>query len=639
MNPKITMREIVTQGETSGCATVRQYAKHLVSMLDWCGKTGPDLAALDGDLATYLALAPKYSKHSALLVADIARKNWKPATYKQYQSDGRRMVEHSCGDLAARSARRAQQDDWTTLAARSKILADAGLFDAARLRRLARITDRARASGLESSELTVGHILSMRENSVSAKEWNVILRGARLLDDLARFPTLRALLPKEPVGNINLKWRIATTVPIHLRIETDAWVRAATTIVPVGVKTPEAHKMMTTQHSQGSIGIFTAAIRSYVYVLGQKRDLTGVNGLAALFDGASIETVIVHWIRDHERGRKGALSPRTIYQYADMIRLTLTRNGCPNGAEVICGLCKDMPVLKEGKAAGKFMAPDTEAWCRNLLGNQNHLRLFETQHVLYAAHAHATLKAAEEEGYDLAALSDPAQMKALPDTERSRAKALLRRARMFGVCAAAAAIELEGAPFRKANLLGLMQSGSKQTFFDVLHGEVPHFRILIPNEQLKNGKSMTKKSRTMAPVHIEALGPADYGISILRFFIKRIRPLFPGAADTHALFPPINPTDPHLGHKTFDGWLLECSIEIGFPLTPHNFRHGVCSIQINDDPNCIEELAILLCTKPGTIRKYYAFLDRERSLRKMQAKRSERRAQHGPNRQLTAELR
>ena len=94
-----------------------------------------------------------------------------------------------------------------------------------------------------------------------------------------------------------------------------------------------------------------------------------------------------------------------------------------------------------------------------------------------------------------------------------------------------------------------------------------------------------------------------------------------------------------MGHETFDAWLLECSTEIGFPLTAHNFRHGVCSIQINDDPNCIEELAILLCDQPETIRKYYAFLDRESSLRKMQAKRSERRAQHGPTRKLAAELR
>lgn len=426
---------------------------------------------------------------------------------------------------------------------------------------------------------------------------------------------------------------------MHLLDEAAGWVKTATTVLPAGVETPEAHAMMTTEQSEGSKGVYAAALRSYLSILGQKRELSGVNGLVSLFDRAAVETVIVRWISDHQQARPGALSPRTIYRYADTIRVMLERRGQTEAATVIGTLCKDMPVLREGKAAGKFMSVETETWCRDLLGDAHHTRIFETQHMLCAAIANDVLQAAKTEKFDLVALSDPAQMKRLPPKKRSRAKALLRRARMFGVCAAAAAIALEGAPLRKANLLGLMRSGTKQTFFDLLHSETPHFRILIPNELLKNGKSLTEKGKSMAPVHIEKLASADYGIPILRFFIKHIRPLFPGAEHTHALFPAIHPAHPHLCVKTFDGWLLDCSTEIGLPMTPHNFRHGVCTIQINEDPNCIEELAILLCDEADTLRRYYAFLDREKSLRKMQVKRSERRAQHGPHRQLAAALR
>lgn len=639
MNQKPKMRAIVDLGEASENATLRQYAKGLTIVLEWRGYAGPDLATLEGDVETYLGLAPKYDKRSAPLVADIARKGWKPATYKQYQANGRRMIEHATGALAARAARRAQQDNWAVLAARAGLLAEAGLIANQRLRGLARIADLARAMQLEPTGMTLFQVVAMKNRTRSENEWASAKRGARLLDELRRFPTLRALLPPEPIGEIDVKWRTTYEAPSHLRDETDTWVRAATTVLPIGVLTPEAHAMMTTEHSAGSKGVYAAALRSYVHVLGQHRNLDGVNGLASLFDRTSIETVLVRWISAHQQGRPGALSPRTIYRYADTLRVTLERQGQAEEAAVIASLCKTMPVLIEGRAANEYMSAETERWCRDLLADPDRTRIFETQHILYASIANEALEAAKAEKLDLVALADPAKMKRLMPKKRSRAKALLRRARTFGACAAAAAIELEGAPFRKANLLGLMRSGKDQTFFDVLHAEAPHYRILLPNEILKNGRSLTAKGRSMAPVHIENLGGSDYGIPILRWFEKYIRPLFLGFKDSHALFPAIDPKHPHLQAKTFDGWLLECSTEIGLPMTPHNYRHGVCSIQINDDPNCIEELAILLCDEPTTLRKYYAFLDRERSLRAMQAKRSERRAGYGRNRQLATALR
>lgn len=71
---------------------------------------------------------------------------------------------------------------------------------------------------------------------------------------------------------------------------------------------------------------------------------------------------------------------------------------------------------------------------------------------------------------------------------------------------------------------------------------------------------------------------------------------------------------------------------MGLRLTSHNFRHGQCSIQINDDPNCIEELAIYIGDSPETVRKYYAFLNRDALLNQMQDRIAERRSRHGRGR-------
>ena len=199
---------------------------------------------------------------------------------------------------------------------------------------------------------------------------------------------------------------------------------------------------------------------------------------------------------------------------------------------------------------------------------------------------------------------------------------------MFGVCAAYAAIELEGAPFRKANTLGLTRSGSKRTFFEHATTSTPHYCILIPNELLKNGDALTRRNQSMPPILLSDDDPGAFAFAILTFFLERIRPLFPGAASSNALFPPIEAHHSHLVDKTFGRWLLECSSEIALPLKSHNFRHGLASIMINEDPGCIEQIAMLLGDHPATVARYYAFLDRQRSLTKMQKERNARRAAH-----------
>jgi len=175
------MNAVIAKGEASDNPTVRQYAKGLVSMLAFAGKTEADLEKMPGDLETYDIIAPKYDKRSARLVEAIAKKGWKPSTYRQHRGDGKRMIEHVSGELAARIARRAQEDVWSELRARAALLADAGLINRNRLNKLSRITDLARASGFEPTDLTKEKVISMRPRTGSAKEWNAARDGAQFM--------------------------------------------------------------------------------------------------------------------------------------------------------------------------------------------------------------------------------------------------------------------------------------------------------------------------------------------------------------------------------------------------------------------------------------------------------------------------
>lgn len=77
-------------------------------------------------------------------------------------------------------------------------------------------------------------------------------------------------------------------------------------------------------------------------------------------------------------------------------------------------------------------------------------------------------------------------------------------------------------------------------------------------------------------------------------------------------------------------WLSECSAKIGLPLLPHNFRHGLTTIEIFHDPTCYPELETLTGDTERTLRQNYAFIDRERQTRTLQQKRYERRARRMP---------
>lgn len=632
---EMTMLDVVEAGETHQSTSFQQYAKQLLLVMKWRGYGRPDLAGITADAKIWLEFAPKYDARNATLLRDLP---WKKPTYQQYRKGGRLLIEHVTGAFAERAARKAIDDDtWATLGSRTDALAKAGLVSSHRLAGLARITDVSRAAGFQSTDLSNERVVGLKDRTNSANEWDNVKRGAGLLDDLRMFPTLLPLLPERPIGRIEVEWRRSFVVPEPLRAELAIWLKEATTTYPEDVESEVLRQALAEPHSDGARGIFAAALGNYIDVLGTVRDLTAATTLADLFTPEDIISVVSRWIE--MSSRPGGLAPRTMTQYFDVIRLTLLRNGQLEAARHVKATLKNQPVLKQGKAAGKKMSAKNQAWCLALINDERKAEIFDNQHIIYAKRAKAALDEAAAEGFDLIRLAnDPDAMCQLPAKRRGRAKKLITRARRFGTCAAFAAIELEGAPLREDNTLSLTRSGPQQTFFDHAAGEEPHYRIVIPNEMLKNGDALTQRGEELPPIIIEKRGPDDVALPILKFYFTRIRPLFPRARTSNAVFPSVEADAPYLDDRTFSNWLLSCSIEIDLRLTSHNFRHGLCSIQINDDPNCIHDLAVFLGDQPETVRKYYAFLERNALLSKMQNRIAERRAKQRAGRGLARKL-
>ncbi|MFX0547456.1 hypothetical protein ACEWPL_018200, partial [Roseovarius sp. S1116L3] len=421
--------------------------------------------------------------------------------------------------------------------------------------------------------------------------------------------------------------RIDTALPSFLDAEAQTWVRGATVVYHEEMLTEEARCATAKEYSESCKAVYIASLRTYMRAVQNDCDLTAVNGLTALFRPDLIEKTLTRLCK--KSGTSDGLAPRTLFSYALILKRTLAAQGLAEEASKVEQLIKALPVLIQGQSASKMMSPKVETWCRNLLNDPVATELFESQHFSYAERALSALELADLEGIDLLAYSRSPDTQPL-SLDRSRLAAeLLRQARMYGVCAAVAAIELEGAPFRKSNVISdLRLSGHPQTFFDHRDDKTrPRLEIHIPNELLKNGDAMTRRNQHLPRFVFDRDGLGADGYRILSFYLARIRPLFGGADLSDHVFPALEAEPRSLVISTFDGWLTECSTKIGLPLLPHNFRHGICTIEIFHDPTCYPELETLTGDTEATLRQHYAFIDRERQSRSLQQKRYERRAQ------------
>ena len=532
----------------------------------------------------------------------------------------RRLITEFTGAAAEKKERKGRDDAWTELQKRVGVLVSIGLLRSFSLRGLSSLTDACRMLHLAPTDLTNDTVVTLLKMDGSHHR-TTLRKGLKALDQLRDIPRLTDLLPAAPVMPAPKPAGRLVTLPQHLQASINTWVTHA-----AREKVEEArYEHLAGPLSKSTRDRYSAALSLWVETLLKTgADLPHGTGLTDLFSSDQANLVLGRW------SSAEAQAASTHYHYVTDLAALLARHGHAEEASYVAGLKNVLSRLKKGRAAGKAMRPKVRRWCEVLLRDPQKIALFDRQHLEYFRLAQEALTTAKVEEIDLRKLSDPGQMAALPDAKRSRAKHLLRRVRMFGVLAAYAAIALEGAPYRRQNILGVRHTGPKKTIFLHLSGPTPHAIVKFPNEEVKNGKSLTERGEELEPVTIQKRFEEDYGPEILKWYLREIRPLFPEADKTHCLFPPIeqaHATETGFLKATFDIWLAEGSAEIGLPLSSHNFRHGYCSIAINEGRVSMEDLAKIMGDTVAVVRKNYAWIDGKASVLAVQKNTARRRAE------------
>ncbi|UWQ48972.1 hypothetical protein K3720_13720 [Leisingera caerulea] len=282
--------------------TNKQYGDNLDRMCDVVAlHRKHDLRKDAADVEVYRQWVPKFDKRSAPLLELISKADWRPGTYKQYAEDGRRAIEHFTGALRERQERKARRDDWYYLVQDLESLVATRLAPSGRFKSVRKLADICRSHRLDLAGLT-GEALIDLHGCVPAKHWSHVVKGAEALDWLRSFDTLVPQLPERPLDNVSMELREKRPVPEGLSGDIAEWVRVATTNIPSSAETEDAKAVLAERHSDGAIGVFTAAMGAFISSVAGRHDITCLNTIDGLFSDENIETVLVEWIAAHRKG-------------------------------------------------------------------------------------------------------------------------------------------------------------------------------------------------------------------------------------------------------------------------------------------------------------------------------------------------
>ncbi|OBY24573.1 site-specific integrase [Leisingera sp. JC1] len=616
----LTMQDAVSHAEEHGTPSQKQDIRKAKAAFSIHGFEGPSFSNFPADLSTYEKTITKLSGSMPCLQALVHAAGISDESYKQFQRAGRRLIEAATGVKAAKLERKARNDEWAVIQNQIALLVKAGFVMPQHSVALTALIDICRAAEITPKTLTAEQVQAWLSNAPAAKR-KALRKGLKALDTLQRIGRLRPLLPPYLVTPESKPSGRLRTLPGPLQQAINAWLDIA---AREQVEDPR-YEHLAEPLSAPSRAAYSAAISLYVQTLFKlEPDLLSETALNRLFSEKNIDAVLSAW------GQNEALKARTLAGYAANIAALLQRNGLPDAGTYVAGLSKVLPHLVEGRAAGKVMSPRVKRWCEALLRDPKKTTLFQIQHLEYYRRALEALAAAKQNSLDLLHLSNPEVLAALPDAKRYAVKKTLRTVRMFGLMAAYSAVALEGAPFRRQNMLTMRHSGPRKTMHLHLIGRAPHVVIKFPNEELKNGKYLSERGEELEAITIEKRGPGDHAVDIITFYLREIRPLFPEADKTHAFFPPLKTAaSPDAGFvsATFYLWLSEASAEIGLPMNSHNFRHGYCSIDINDGRRSIEDLAKLLGDTVAVVQRNYAWINAKKSVLNVQKDTARRRTE------------
>jgi len=620
---KPTFTDAINRMEALGTPSQKQDIRKSRTVFHVNGIEGPDLDAFPADLKIFDEQVPKLSGTKPTLQRLIMASGISDETYKQSWRAARRVIEAYTGEGQERKERKSRQDEWATFLDLFDTLAAVGLLNKNLRISLSKVIDVSRAADITPAALDAKKAASLLSTS-SGHARRTIKKGLKALDKLKDVPRLGSMLSKETLTPKPKPASRIDNLPQNNQQAIKRWLDVAAR----EQMEDERYEHLAVELSPATRACYSAALSLYVATLLEANEEASTE-LANLFSNENVDAVMAAWKISKNQGR------RTQHDYTINLAVVLVRNGHPDQAAYLYGMIATMSFLAEGRAASKIMTPKVKKWCEDLLSDPKKKALFQTQHIEYLERAVAVLKEAQTEGLDLKSLTTTKAINALPKKKAKFARKALRKARMFGMMAAYTAIALEGAPYRRENMLTARHSGPNKTMFLHLAGPSPHLIIKFPNSELKNGIWLSERGEELEAVIIKKRGAGDFGSDIISFYLREIRPLFPEADKTHCFFPPLEKaktTETGFVKGTFYDWLAEASAAIGLPMNSHNFRHGYCSIDINEGQRSMEDLAKILGDTVAVIQKNYAWINSRQSVVNVQRSAADRRANLMKNR-------
>lgn len=615
---KMTIADAVQHIEAYGSPSEKQDIRKAKVAFRVHEIEGPDFEKFPADLEIYQSKIKKLTGKMPALQALIHAAGISDESYKQFWRAGRRLIDVSTGLSAEKRERKARRDDWANLLDQVSPLVKAGFVNDKTPMAMSFLIDTCRNAEVSPRELSPEIARDWLCKASTAERRN-LRRGLKALDSLQWVERLQSLLPHETVAPAK---KLASRM-LSLSSKQQAAIQEWVLVAAVAQVEDDAYKHLAEPLSASTKATYVAALSLYCETLVQLHpEMSDETRLDRLFSKPHIDDVITLW------SRRVSHEARTMVSYSLVISGVLYRNGFEAEGRYLNGITKVLPRLVEGRAAARRMSPKLKSWCEALMRDQRKTALFQIQHIEYYKIALQVLAEAKEKGLDLVHLSNPKILSDLPVDKRSEVKGILRKAKMFGLMAAYAAIALEGAPFRRMNMLSMRHTGPQKTMFLALQGRPPQVTIKFPNEELKNGKWLSMRGEELEAITMIKREKADYAVEIIDFYLNRIRPLFPCSDQTHAFFPPLSKANSPLSgfdSGTFYIWLAEASASIDLPLNSHNFRHGYCTIDINSGTRSLEDLARILGDTVAVVQRNYAWVNGKESVRNVQQNTSRRR--------------
>ena len=499
--------------------------------------------------------------------------------FKRWKGKVCAAINGATGAIAAKAERRARDDDWRTLidvlsdiAARTP--PEDALFHEKEIIGVTALADAARRADVPGPRNIHGCIHDILAEAADSGQRKAIIDALHLCDRIGslRDNRLGQLLPDEPIAFSPID-TAQIEIPYRLLAELDVWLDVAT-----------RGEWSLTKQAYGK-GIarkpYQDATRKVIRTAHQcdAIDLAETNSIAWAFSDSVLTEVVRIWCKDHEANERGAIAPHTAKNYLETVACFLKRNG--ECAHLVKNILATDEWIRSG-ADSREMPARAKRLCRSVVTDKAIRLAFLSLHIRYRDAAEDYLKMAAEK----------------PQARRHA----LMMARQLGTCAAFAALETDVVPVRVSNALACTYRG-RGAWLELGHGSKQDGHLFVPASATKNDKEINAPIKANSRLR---------GLETLRWYEKKIRPLFPYHTESDYFFPAVKTAGEPLSYATLLKWWKKTINDFGFPgMNPHMFRHGQASILVANNPGDWQTVSARLGDTEYTCRKHYAWIHEE----------------------------